>query len=137
MFKFFIPIMLCTATALAQIPCRDLKTVSLPDTTITSAELIPAGPYKSPSNAPAFPPPPSVDLPEYCRIAAVLHPSPDSHIEMELWLPEKDWNGKFEGVGNGGFAGTISYSAMAAALREGYATASTDTGHKGANEVGS
>jgi feruloyl esterase len=135
MFKFFIPVMLCTATALAQTPCRDLNTVSLPDTTITSAELIPAGPYKSPANAPAFPPPPSVDLPGYCRIAAVLHPSPDSHIEMELWLPDKEWNGKFQGVGNGGFAGTISYSAMAEALREGYATASTDTGHKGANAL--
>jgi hypothetical protein len=73
MFKFIIPIMLCTTTALAQTPCRDLKTVSLPDTTITSAELIPAGPYKSPANAPAFPPPPSVDLPGYCMIAAVLY----------------------------------------------------------------
>jgi feruloyl esterase len=34
-------------------------------------------------------------------------------------------------VGNGGWAGIISYPAMANALREGYATSSTDTGHVG------
>jgi feruloyl esterase len=41
------------------------------------------------------------------------------------------WNGKLQVVGNGGWAGVISTPAMAQALREGYATASTDTGHKG------
>jgi len=129
-----LPIMLLAATVFAETPCQDLKKMSLPDTTITTAELVPAGPYKSPGNAPALSPPPSVKLPSYCRVAAVLHPSADSHIEMELWLP-KEWNGKFQGVGNGGFAGSISYSAMAMALREGYATASNDTGHKGGNAL--
>src|SRR5207247_9963436 len=70
-------------------------------------------------------------LPALCRVAAVVAPSTDSHIEMEVWLPIENWNGKFQAVGNGGWAGVISYAAMAAALREGYATASTDTGHKG------
>jgi len=51
---------------------------------------------------------------------------------MEVWMPET-WNGKFQFVGGGGWAGVISYSAMATALQEGYATASTDTGHKGGN----
>jgi len=52
-------------------------------------------------------------------------------------MPISGWNGKFQGVGNGGYAGTITYTAgsggvergMAEALRRGYATASTDTGH--------
>ena len=61
----------------------------------------------------------------------MLTPSADSHIESEVWLPDMDWNGKFEEVGNGGFNGNIVYPAMAAALQEGYATASTDGGHKG------
>jgi feruloyl esterase len=34
-------------------------------------------------------------------------------------------------VGNGAWAGSISYPAMATALAAGYATASTDTGHSG------
>src|SRR4029077_15691669 len=41
------------------------------------------------------------------------------------------WNGKFQAVGNGGWAGTIGYAAMGRALAQGYATSSTDTGHTG------
>ena len=37
----------------------------------------------------------------------VLKPTSDSLINMELWLPAENWNGKFMGVGNGGFAGSI------------------------------
>jgi feruloyl esterase len=50
---------------------------------------------------------------------------------MEVWLPSSGWNGKLQVVGNGAFAGTISYGAMATALAAGYAAASTDTGHPG------
>ncbi len=38
------------------------------------------------------------------------------------------WNGKFNGVGNGGLAGSIGYAAMNTALGLDYATAST--GHR-------
>jgi feruloyl esterase len=68
-------------------------------------------------------------------VSAVLTPTPDSRIAMEVWLPSAEWNGKFQAVGNGGWAGTISYAAMASALREGYATASNDTGHVGGNAL--
>ena len=44
-------------------------------------------------------------------------------------MPTSGWNGKFMGVGNGGFNGAIQYNAMARALQRGYATSSTDTGH--------
>jgi feruloyl esterase len=56
-------------------------------------------------------------------------------IQFEVWLPTGNWNGKFQGVGNVGLAGTINYAAMATALRGGYATASTDTGHTGTAET--
>jgi feruloyl esterase len=65
----------------------------------------------------------------------VLTPSSDSHIEAAVFLPTETWNGKLQVVGNGGWAGTVSYPAMAAALREGYAAASNDTGHR-ANDAG-
>jgi hypothetical protein len=55
---------------------------------------------------------------------------PDSVIEFEVWIPEA-WNGKFQGVGNGGYSGARSYSAMVRALNAGYAAASHDTGHPG------
>ena len=71
-------------------------------------------------------------LPRTVAWPSRLKPSPDSHIEVEVWLPA-DWNGKFQAVGNGGVGRHHQLSAMATALQEGYATASTDTGHKGGN----
>ena len=117
---------LMLATTLAATPCENLKSLALPDVVITAAEVVAPGPFTA-GRGQAQP----VILPAHCRIAAVLKPSADSHIEMELWLPTGNWNGKFQAVGNGGWAGTISLPAMASALREGYATASNDTGHKG------
>src|SRR6266545_2495409 len=118
-------VLMLTGT-LATTPCTDLKVLALPGATITAAELVPAGPYTPPTpagrgGAPAQP----MMLPTRCRVGAVLKPSPDSEIEMEAWLPVDNWNGKFQAVGNGGWAGVISYPAMAAALQAGYATAST------------
>jgi feruloyl esterase len=73
-------------------------------------------------------------LPAHCRVAATLKPTSDSDIKMEVWLPTSAaWNGKFEAVGGGGWAGVISYPAMATALQDGYATSSTDTGHQARN----
>ena len=57
---------------------------------------------------------PFAALPAFCRVAAMLMPSGDSDIRIEVWLPEPGaWNGKFQAVGNGGWAGTLSYPAMA------------------------
>src|SRR5262249_49734103 len=78
------------------------------------------------------PAPTSFAVPAFCRVAATLKPTPDSEIALEVWLPET-WNGKFQFVGGGGWAGVISYAALATAAGDGYATASTDTGHKGGN----
>src|SRR6185295_7793616 len=71
------------------------------------------------------------NLPAFCRVAATLTPSSDSDIKIEVWLPIDRWNGKFQAVGNGAWSGAIGYAAMADALRHGYATTSTDTGHAG------
>jgi feruloyl esterase len=121
--------------AFAQTPCDGLKSLSLPNTTITATELVPAGPYSPPRGGAPGPPAPPIQLPAHCRVAVVMTPSSDSHIEMELWMPAAGWNGKFEAEGGGGWAGVISFPAMADALKEGYATASTDTGHKGGDAI--
>ena len=72
-------------------------------------------------------------MPAFCRVAARLTPTPDSDIKIEVWLPVSGGNGKLLAVGNGGWAGSINYNAMTAALENGYATTSTDTGHTGGN----
>jgi precorrin-6B methylase 2 len=123
--------MICTVatTALAQQPpnCDRLTKLALPNTTISSAQLIEAGQVKD-ANVPGAL---AAQLPKFCRVAATLKPTADSEIKIEVWLPAANWNGRLQGVGNGGLAGSISYGALAAALKEGYATASTDTGHSG------
>ncbi len=111
--------------------CGDLAKVSLPDAKITSAQVVEAGTLQAPGNQRAKGPNPYANLPAFCRVAATLTPSSDSDIKIEVWLPVANWNQKLQSVGNGGWAGVISYSAMADAVREGYASASTDTGHVG------
>jgi feruloyl esterase len=100
--------------------CASLAALQLPETAITSADEL---------SGPTFAPPGGGtvlrNLPAFCRVIAVTKPA----VTVEVWLPLANWNGKFQGVGNGGTAGVISYGALASGLRRGYATASTDTGH--------
>jgi hypothetical protein len=77
------------------------------------------------------PTPVAVNAP-FCRVEGSIKPSSDSDIAFEAWLPpEASWNGKYEGVGNGGFAGSFIYAPMDWALEQGYAVSATDTGHSG------
>src|SRR5258705_10598597 len=114
----------------AGISCDSLLKVTLEHATVTLAEVVPAGGFRAPGGganaktAAGF-----AALTAFCRVAATLKPSADSDIKIESRLPASGWNGKFEAVGNGGWAGTISYPAMAQALARGYATTSTDSGH--------
>jgi feruloyl esterase len=75
-------------------------------------------------------------VPEFCRVQGVLTPTSDSHIEFEVWMPVSGWNGKYLGTGNGGFAGSIGYTALAEAVANGYAASSTDTGHEAGGTEG-
>lgn len=72
------------------------------------------------------------ELPSFCRVVGVIRPTADSKIGFELWLPDR-WNGRYLQTGNGGFAGIINYWGLAAALRKGFAVASTDDGHTGSD----
>ena len=114
--------------------CDSLMKLTLANTTITSAQLVGPGGFRLPPGGRA----PSVELfsafnrlPSFCRVQAEVTPARDSHIEVEVWLPESNWNGKYLGVGNGGFAGSLNYFRLGEALNSGYVTASTDTGHQG------
>jgi len=133
--------------------CDAIRTMSTPQTIVMSADVVPAGiftppPQPAPPPPPAgaapaaaaggrgrgraagAPPPPPEPIPQHCRVKLTLKPSSDSNIYSELWMPTDNWNGRLLIVGNGGFAGSIQgYGDMQVALRLGYATAATDTGH--------
>lgn len=118
-FPIHLTISLClTAFPLAARPaspaeCAALTALALPDTAISSATWMPAG-----------------TLPEHCRVEGVIGPGA---IGFAVQLPT-DWNGKLYHAGGGGFVGSIP--AGDAGLSRHYATAATDTGHKGSGPLG-
>jgi hypothetical protein len=97
------------ASAAAATTCESLAKLELPSTAISRAESVQAS----------------------CRVSGVLQPTPSSHIEFEIRMPQSGWNGKLEGVGNGGFGGSIDQRQMTSAVTAGYAIVATDTGHHG------
>lgn len=72
----------------------------------------------------------------YCRISISLQQRADSVIKAEVWLPSPSvWNGKLLMEGGGGLVGTLNTEGMTHAIHEGYASASTDTGHTQQRQV--
>src|SRR6187397_2267784 len=140
LFTILPALLVFSARPVAAQSCEMLSSLKLPDATITMAQSVAAGAFTPPQGGgrgggatatgrgggAQF-----TDLPAFCRVAATLKPSPDSDIKVEVWLPSSGWNGKFQATGNGGWNGNIDVNALAAGIRRGYATASTDTGHQG------
>jgi feruloyl esterase len=127
MISHSIPVLFAVSLLAGELPataatCESLAQLKLPHTTITTAALVPAGTFTPPSGAPI------PNVPAFCRVAATLAPTTDSNILVELWMPESGWNSRFEGTGNGGFAGGINWGVLAGELRRGFAVANTDMG---------
>ena len=121
-----VPVLTAALTAAPGTDCASLANLTIPNVTINAARPMANGNFTPPGAQTAM------MLPAFCRVEATARPTSDSEIKFEVWIPPSEaWNGKFQGVGNGGYQGSISYAAMANALRRGYATASTDTGHTG------
>jgi tannase/feruloyl esterase len=148
--------------------CQRLATLSLPNATITQAQVVDAGAFVPPPNpsaqggggssafagtlgpVPEVPGrvtantaglglgynggrgiPPFSALLAFCRVTATLKPSSESDIRAEIWLPVAGWNGHFRGTSPNGLGGVVNYNAMAVGITDGFAVASTDTGHQG------
>lgn len=156
-----------------QVPsqCERLASLTLPNATITLAQVVNAGAFVVPGSAPregggssalagTLGPVPDVPgrvtantaglglgynggkgippfsaLPAFCRVAATLKPSPSSDIRMEMWMPIAGWNGNFRGTSPNGLGGVLNYNAMGVGVTDGFAIASTDTGHQGGDTV--
>jgi hypothetical protein len=115
-------------TALAAGPtitCEQLGALKLKDVSSITTQAVAAGTFTPPGSGALS------NLPAFCRVSIVIKPQ----INIEVWLP-MSWNERFQAVGGGGYAGSISWAALGGAIRNGYATASTDTGHNGTNQPG-
>ncbi len=116
--------------AAAQQPCESLKSIKIPNITVTSVTAGSPG-YALPGQAGAMGNAPArkIQVP-FCRIEAFSAPTGDSHIGIEVWLPaEANWNGKFLAAGNPGFIGSLNSAGLAGIMERGYVAAGTDTGH--------
>jgi hypothetical protein len=118
---------LTSAPVLATTTCADLHTAQIPNTTLTAESI-------------------SADTGIYalaglhgtlCKVDAVVKPTPDSFIRVELFLPDPSvWNGKFLGTGNGSLAGHIALRFMLEGALQNYAVANTDMGTNPAGAKG-
>jgi Tannase and feruloyl esterase len=109
-----------SASAKAKIACGELRSLTGFDLSVISATLIPA----------------AGEVPEHCRVSILVQPE----VGVEVNLPSA-WNGRLYMFGNGGWAGESFESAgrvahRGRALKYGFATAATDTGHSAASEPG-
>ncbi len=98
--------------------CADLRSLTGYDFTVETAVLIPA----------------SADLQEHCRVRGQILPE----IRFDVNLPTT-WNRRFYMYGNGGYAGESldapqRSNVRALALRRGFASAGTNTGHEASIE---
>lgn len=125
---------LAVAPAYADDVCDDLKNFKMPQVQVDSVDLVtPADTIDF--GLPGLPPVPANV--GFCRVLVTLTPVKDSQIRSEIWLPAKEnWNGKYLGSGNGGFAGSLNppHLTMLDGIGRGYAVAGTDTGHVGKGE---
>jgi hypothetical protein len=108
--------------------CASIGTLSVAQTQFLQATVVEAGTLDLHQK---HPDPLFTKLPAFCRVVALSNPTADSNIRIEVWLPLAGWNGKFMGLGNGGFAGSIEYEGLAIAVLSGFAGGGTDTGHTG------
>jgi pimeloyl-ACP methyl ester carboxylesterase len=91
--------------------CEELMQLSLPDTKIESAVFRPAD--------------------STCMITATVnHPPSRDKVTVTLALPVKNWNGRFYGMGGGGFLTGIPLF-LGIPASQGFAAAVTDGGHEG------
>lgn len=90
---------------------EDLKKVAIPNTTIESVTIDKAD--------------------GSCRVTAIVrHPPANDRVTVWIALPMKNWNGRFQGNGGGGFSGGNPGS-LRGPVQQGFATGATDAGHEG------
>jgi feruloyl esterase len=115
-------LLLANALGCRAMSCEAMAGHSLSEVRISAATSISAASGFTPTAANAMAP-----ERDFCRVEGVI----EKEIGFELWLPlAARWNGKLLGAGVGGQAGNFNYRDMVRGVKRGYATASTDTGHK-------
>ncbi|KAJ5088467.1 hypothetical protein N7456_012083 [Penicillium angulare] len=65
----------------------------------------------------------------FCNVTVTYtHPGWNDTVNTQVWLPLDDWNGRFQGLGGGGYATGFGSIYLTYAVAQGYSSASTDGG---------
>jgi feruloyl esterase len=120
------PVVAHAQTRSASVPCERLASVALPNTTVSSAQVVPAGRFTPPGAADAKP---FADLPAFCRVVGSTRML-DSDVKFEVWLPER-WTGDVMPAGGNFWGGPIVFARMREILLAGAVTVGTNLGIEG------
>lgn len=108
-------------------PCTHLLAPKVPGAEVISITGTEQWNYTVPV-IPQFLPNPIYGL-NFCEVDVVLtHPGADDRVLVKVWLPLRDWNGRFQATGGAGYAAGTFDVTLGPAVKLGYAAASTDAG---------
>jgi feruloyl esterase len=115
--------------------CEDLTKLKLGNTHIDSATMVARGAFPAPPGQNGQVQPQAVAIfantPAFCRVQVTLKPTSDSDIKVEVWLPQDNFSGRLQAIGNGGFGSSIGLANLAQGVTEGFAMVGSNTGHDG------
>ncbi|GME37335.1 putative feruloyl esterase b precursor protein [Neofusicoccum parvum] len=67
----------------------------------------------------------------FCNVTVTYtHPGWNDTINVEVWLPLTDWNGRLMALGGGGYSASMGSLYQTRAVSKGYVTIGSDAGHK-------
>lgn len=113
---------MCTAAALPypELFGAEIKSLSASIVTNYSTSLSPLAPHV----------PVNGTVPEFCNVTIqYTHPGQNDNVNVQLWLPLRNWNGRFMGTGGGGYATELGFVWLPYAVSLGYSAVATDGGH--------
>ncbi|MFE1591417.1 tannase/feruloyl esterase family alpha/beta hydrolase [Nocardia sp. NPDC058705] len=108
--------------------CSTLESIEFAEFDVVTATVVPTGPRTMTSENGI---PIQTELPELCEVVAVRTDADANKVTETLWLPTTTWNGRFQGVGGGGYSCGPKYTALEAAVKAGYAAVTTNCGNAG------
>lgn len=108
------------------IACASVAKPDVPGATVVSISGVQNTSYSVPASASA----PGINGLAICDVVVQLsHPGANDLVTVEVFLPLTGWNGRFQGVGGGGYDTDLGQATLAPAALMGYAAAITDGGH--------
>lgn len=68
-------------------------------------------------------------VPAFCQVTVALtHPGAGDHAKVQTWLPEQNWNGRFQALGGSAYSAGDNGVGLGNAVKGGYAVTTTDAG---------